>query len=278
MTRIPGTIDVRLIDMRWQMIDRGKGRYSRKANGYKTIGRAWHHTAVMTMRGDATEAEERNHVKMIDRYHYDMGWGGFGYNGIIFPSGRAYWCGDWDGARAHVSSRNHELDGICFAGLFIGGAEPTDAALAGARILRDLSIDAHGELPEAGHGTFALPDFPSACPGDRLGRAWIPKIRTAGQEVEVPTQDEYNELVKQVEALEGRNIDLIRFQGTDSIFKVMGHILVEVSGWGEYQDQGGKRVVVMRGTPEYKRYTEGYGIWFKQMPKELLKQTRVKDD
>jgi len=167
--------DIRLIDMRHEVIDGGVGRYSRTDNGYVTIGRAYHHTAVLWLRPDATEVEERNHVHVIDQYHHGKGWGGFGYNGIVFPSGRAYFCGDWDGARAHVSSRNHELDGICFAGIFVG-REPTDAAIAGARLLRGLSVEAHGEIPEAGHGAWALPQFPTGCPGDDYGENWIPRI------------------------------------------------------------------------------------------------------
>ena len=98
-------------------------------------------------------------------------------------------CGDWDGARAHVSSRNHELDGICFAGNFVG-TEPTDAALAGARLLRDLSVEAHGEAPEAGHGSWALAVYPTSCPGDDYGAAWIPKIATAGDDEEEDMTDE----------------------------------------------------------------------------------------
>jgi len=274
-----------VIDMRAEMIDKGRGRYSRAAYGYLTIGRAYHHTAVAWLRPNATEADERNHVLMIDQYHYGKGWGGFGYNGIVFPSGRAYFCGDWDGARAHVSSRNHQLDGICFAGLMVGGVEPTEAALIGARELRALSVAAHGELPEAGHGAWALPAYPTSCPGTDYGEAWIPKIPTAGdgdEEDEVPTQAEYDALVAKVAKLEARTKDYVRFAGTNSIYEVVGDTLVGVPDWESYTDQAEdpvmERVVIERGTPEWARYTSNYRVTYRSMPPAMLVQTRPNDD
>ena len=102
------------------------------------------------------------------------------------------------------------------------------------------------------------------------------------EEDEVPTQAEYNALVAKVAALEKRTVDYVRFQGTNSVYEVTGHTLNAVSGWEEYGDQTEDRIkerkVIMRGTPEYKRYAEEYEVTYHRMPSEKLKQVRPNDD
>src|SRR5688572_5968568 len=82
----------------------------------RVIGIAVHHS-VTDPNGpavpdeDTTEAQEREHIRAIDRYHASIAYGGFAYHYAVFATGRAYKCGE--GQRAHVEKRNHELRGVC---------------------------------------------------------------------------------------------------------------------------------------------------------------------
>lgn len=134
------------------------------------IGFAVHHS-VTTMPANATEADERLHIQTIDRYHASLGWGGFGYTAVAFPSGRSYQCGDLDSQRAHVKGRNHELIGVVAIGTFTDKlpAEPQLNAIAEC-----LSAfrGAFGSLPVKGHSAWALPGEGTACPGQLGSVGW----------------------------------------------------------------------------------------------------------
>ena len=158
-----------------------EGRY--KTDPGAIIGIAIHHTVTLFFpKPDMTEAEERAHIQMIDRYHVSQGWGGFGYHTITFPSGRTYITGDLDGARAHVASRNGELIGCAFAGDH-STQQPTDDAYAGGASavaavrayvafagLVVGTVVASRPLPIAGHRTWALAAWPTSCPGNGLAQ------------------------------------------------------------------------------------------------------------
>ncbi len=135
------------------------------------IGIAIHHSVtwgdVINPEGH-TEDQEIQHIVQIDDYHASQGWGGFGYHLASFPSGRLYLCGDLDGARAHVASRNHELRGVVFIGDFTS-RDPGPAQLAaGAEAVALVRQAAGRPLALAGHRAWALPEYPTSCPGDRL--------------------------------------------------------------------------------------------------------------
>lgn len=132
------------------------------------IGIAVHHTVTLFFPSpNMTEADERAHIRMIDAYHVSQGWGGFGYHAITFPGGRRYQTGAFDGARAHVASRNHELIGTAFAGNH-ATEPPTPAAMAStAQTIAEIR-DYAGVLPINGHRAWALPEYPTSCPGDAL--------------------------------------------------------------------------------------------------------------
>ena len=132
-----------------------------------------------------TPEDELNHIRMIDIYHASQGWGGFGYHLAPFPSGRLYLCGDLDGARAHVASRNHELRGIVFIGDFTA-RDPGPAQLAaGAEAVAQVRQAAGRPLALAGHRTWALPEYPTSCPGDRLA-ARLAELETQPEEDDMP--------------------------------------------------------------------------------------------
>jgi hypothetical protein len=127
------------------------------------IGLAIHHT-VTTISPWATEAEERAHIRAIDRYHVSKGWYGFGYHYAVFPSARVYRCG-W-GQRAHVANRNHELIGVAFVGdLTNRSPSPFETASAGLAIA-DAWTRIGKEVPVKGHRDWVTdPAWATACPG-----------------------------------------------------------------------------------------------------------------
>lgn len=129
------------------------------------IGIAVHHT-VTRMKEDATEDQERAHIRAIDAYHLSQWEIGFGYHAILFPSGRAYWCGDPAWGRAHVARRNHELMGLAVVGDF-------RTQIASPALLQRLEetlaeMDLEKKLPIAGHQQWNLPGENTECPAGIL--------------------------------------------------------------------------------------------------------------
>lgn len=128
----------------------------------RPIGIAVHHT-VTDLPADATEAQERAHIRAIDRGHVALDYGSFGYHGITFKSGRSYATGYLNAGLAHVKSRNHELLGWAVVGDY-SRVEPTPKVLSGLKEgLRHLLGTAN--LPIMGHDKWALPGNGTKCPG-----------------------------------------------------------------------------------------------------------------
>jgi hypothetical protein len=133
----------------------------------RVIGWAVHHTVGNNAVQD--EAGERGTIKAIDLQHVGQNFGGFGYHYIVFPSGRAYICGE--GQRAHVAQRNHELRGIALSGTFTN-AMPGEAQMAGLREVLARERLRFGERPIKGHKEWALAGEGTACPGVVAPRDW----------------------------------------------------------------------------------------------------------
>ncbi len=131
------------------------------------IGIAIHHTVGNN--AVQSEAEERATIRAIDQQHVAQDFGGFGYHGIVFPSGRAYFCGS--GQRAHVKGRNHELRGWVFSGTFTN-EQPTVAAFEGMKEALLAERRQFGPVPIMGHREWALPGEGTACPGIIVPRDW----------------------------------------------------------------------------------------------------------
>lgn len=130
------------------------------------IGIAVHHSVTgQKITETATESYELDHIKAIDQYHVSVGYGGFGYHAAVFPSGRAYLCGDLDSQRAHVAKRNHELLGVVLIGDFTDHI-PEGKQLAGlGAVLREFTAYLGREVPIKGHTGWALPGEGTGCPG-----------------------------------------------------------------------------------------------------------------
>jgi hypothetical protein len=163
------------IDVRHLMSDLGVGRF--KLDPGAVIGIAGHHSVSATfyqVLPDETQADEVEHLEAIDRMHQALGWGAIGYHLAAFASRRLYLCGSLNGARAHVASRNHELIGIVLIGDF-STIPPTPAhietAAAGVEYIRRLYPGRH----LAPHRLWALPEYPTGCPGDTWA-AWLPAV------------------------------------------------------------------------------------------------------
>mgnify|MGYP001566569674 CR=1 FL=1 len=184
----------------------------------------------------STEDEEKSLIIQINAYHRDIqGWScGFGYNAIVFPSGRVYTVGKCGGQRAHVAGKNHILAGIVMAGNY-SGVRPTQALMEGvARWIyaMDAEYNNSNKLPVGGHRWWASASDATACPGD-MGIAAIDDILLlvdGEMEENVSTQQEFDDLKKEVrsqwETLYGHGWDDIDPPGTE------GRLVAEVRDAG----------------------------------------------
>lgn len=159
------------------------------------IGVALHHT-VTTISPSATEEQEREHIRSIDRYHVQQGWYGIGYHYLCFPSGRVYRTG-W-GARAHVASRNHELIGIAWVGDLTARLPSVYEVSAAAVALRDAWQRIGREVEVRGHRLWALATHPTACPAK--GMEMVSAVVREARKGE-PDMTELQRLREYVEAL-----------------------------------------------------------------------------
>ena len=154
-----------MIAVRLEITNVFSGRYT--LDPARVIGIAIHHTVsggdFADDIPDSPEAELA-HLKAIDVYHVAQGWGGFGYHLAVFSSGRLYYCGSITSARAHVASRNHELIGVAFVGNFSDRMPTWEAIQAGREAIAFIRAT-YGPIPVHAHGYWALPQYPTACPG-----------------------------------------------------------------------------------------------------------------
>ena len=159
------------------------GRF--KINMPDVVGIAVHHS-VTSEPAPSSEAWERAHIRAIDAYHVKIGYGCFGYHIAAFESGRWYLCGDLDGARAHVASRNHELVGVVAIGNFVDGFPGAVQMNAIAEALRYVRGFYGRPLIIKGHNDWATPGNGTACAGKLNGFDWGPFMYTAPPPLPVP--------------------------------------------------------------------------------------------
>jgi len=148
-----------------------------------TDGLAVHHTVGQTefpdRNANGTSLDEIvAHVKAIDAYHIEKGYGGFGYNAITFRDGTVCTVGQSEGARAHVANENDHLAGIAMAGDFSDDEVPLGLILgvgrwlaACSRVYGATAIKGHREWVQPQH----LAQWATACPGDS-GVSFIGKM------------------------------------------------------------------------------------------------------
>ena len=150
----------------------GADRYTRPG----TDGIAVHHTVGQTEFPDrnangSSLDEMIAHVKNIDQFHRDKGWGGFGYNAIAFRDGTVMTVGNATGARAHVANENGHLAGIAMAGDFSTREVPLGIVLGVGKFLAACQIQ-FGVDPVKGHRDWVSPEslaqgWGTACPGNQ---------------------------------------------------------------------------------------------------------------
>lgn len=176
-----------MIDAR-QHVTLPEGRF--RLDRAKVLGIAIHHSVTAEPAPSSVE-RELAHIRAIDRFHVEKNYGGHGYHIDCFPSGRWYLCGELDGARAHVASRNHELIGICAIGTFTEGFPGAEQMAASAEAIRYVRGFYGRPLPVAGHNDWALPGQGTVCAGRLNGFDWSPwLLPPPPPPVEKPAEDE----------------------------------------------------------------------------------------
>ena len=112
-----------------------------------------------------TEDEEIAWIRSVNAYHANLGWGGFGYQAVSFPSTRVYTVGRCLGARAHIASQNDRYAGIVMPGDWSTSRPPQGVVDGLRRWASSMRVEL-GALPIGGHRDYALLSDPTSCPGD----------------------------------------------------------------------------------------------------------------
>lgn len=144
---------------------------ARVRNSAVLAGVAVHHDGVIMMSGDrdysgSTLDEDLKRLGVIWTRGVSQGWGGTPYHLVASPNGRCFYTLDLSCFGAHVAGRNDELVGVALMGNFMY-AHPGDLQLcAAARGLLAIWGWSGRLLPFKGHREWALPQYPTSCPGD----------------------------------------------------------------------------------------------------------------
>jgi hypothetical protein len=105
---------------------------------------AIHHTQTLFLAANATEQDELNQLAVIYEYHYNVkGYGGIGYHGIAFPSGRAYLTAPLSRWGANVLGENDHIWGFAGVGDYTDSIPPV-GVLHGLGELVAMADSAHG--------------------------------------------------------------------------------------------------------------------------------------
>lgn len=157
-----------MIDVRNRFIN-PEGRVDHAGNRRligSAVGIAAHHSVTATLPVTATIDQELAVLKSIEAYHVSIGYGLFAYHAAAFPSGRCYQIGNWNGQRAHVEDRNHELVGIVAVGTFTDGLPGPAQMAAMAEGIREIRGFWEKRLQVRGHNLWTAPgNSGTACAG-----------------------------------------------------------------------------------------------------------------
>lgn len=146
------------------------------------VGVSQHHDAVLYAGQEPGEHDSfgRELARLDAIYGHALRerYGCFPYHTVGFPSGRLFYTSDLGRWCAGVASRNHQLTAHCSAGLHMVAPPPIGTQLTAAmatiahwgHLRRMVAVD--------GHRDFALPQYPTACPGDAHG-LWVPRLPEA---------------------------------------------------------------------------------------------------
>ncbi len=132
---------------------------------------AVHHVGVELRQGDELTAEEV--IWRIADYHVSKeSFPGIGYTFFVSREGYIYQCHELDSMTYGVASRNHEVLSICLEGSFMEHP-PNAEQLASTTWLLSYLRELAPKAEVKGHRELALPDYPTACPGDAFDLATL---------------------------------------------------------------------------------------------------------
>lgn len=125
-----------------------------------------HHFYRPDIRGETTMEREAQILRNVDRAHHDLGYGGLGYNFVIFDSGRIWEARGWSKTGAHTAGQNSRSLGVCWA---INGdkAEPSKKGWDAYFILLMHGLRArviHKDFVQSQHRRYAS----KSCPGYQI--------------------------------------------------------------------------------------------------------------
>jgi hypothetical protein len=132
---------------------------------------AIHHTATLYLSPTATVADETNQIAVIHQYHIRRGFGGFGYHGIAFPSGRAYLVTPFDQWGANVEGENDHVHGYAAAGTYTTSVPPPALQAGLARLIAAGRRYLGRTVPDRPHRYWGG----TTCPGDPWA-TWVPAL------------------------------------------------------------------------------------------------------
>jgi len=132
---------------------------------------AIHHTATLYLSPTATTADELNQIAVIHEYHIRRGFGGFGYHGIAFPSGRPYLVVPFDQWGANVADENNHIHGYAAAGTYTTVPPPLALQTALAHLIAAGRRYLKRTVPDKPHRHWGG----TTCPGEQW-RAWVPTL------------------------------------------------------------------------------------------------------
>lgn len=151
-----------------EIIDRGS--WGARAGQGETLGQVdevvVHHFWRPSINDVVPAEEESELMRKVEDLHVSNGWSGFGYNFVVFQSGRVYEGRGWGREGAHTQGKNAESVGIAFA---VDGdrhdltPEAWDAA---RRLVAQGVAEGHlaSDLEVTGHTDHAS----KSCPGARI--------------------------------------------------------------------------------------------------------------
>lgn len=85
---------------------------------------------------DATEADELAVMDAVYAFHVNVRqWGGMGYHGVAFRSGRAYKTADWSRWGAHTYMENDDSRGFAVAGEWPNSVPPVSLQRSVAQLV-----------------------------------------------------------------------------------------------------------------------------------------------
>lgn len=142
-----------------------------------------HHT-VTNISANASVAQEKAHMRMLERVVNGRWGSGIGYNWIVFPSGRVYEGVSYNRRGTHTGGRNSTLMAISLVGNY-ENKKPTAAMENSVAELMNFVVDKGWRATKAqlagGHRDYSQ----TACPGTNAYKR-IPTINKKAEENEMP--------------------------------------------------------------------------------------------